>query len=89
MSAQEALSFNMVSKIFTRNELDTILWPQLIQQAQLPIESLRVTKSLMQRFVADDLLRACDHELTELYKRFESNDFIEALMSFLQRKSKL
>lgn len=89
LTADEAYAFNMVSKVFTRNELETVLWPQLIRQSKLPVESLKVTKSLMHRFVSDELRQACDFELSELYKRFESPDFIEALLNFMQRKSKL
>lgn len=89
LPANEAYTFNLVSKVYKKPELDTILWPQLVQQSRLPVDSLKVTKNLMQRFESENLQRSCDFELIELYKRFESMDFIEALMNFMQRKSKL
>lgn len=89
LPATEAYAFNMISKIYTKDELDTVLWPQLKQHSLLPVDSLNVTKGLMRRFESDDLKRACDFELDELFKRFETDDFMEALMNFMQRKSKL
>lgn len=43
----------------------------------------------MKKFELNDLEKSCDEETEELYKRFETDDFIVALTNFLQRKSKL
>lgn len=89
LSAAEALQFNLVSKIYKKFELDSILWPQLRDQSKLPQESIRVTKKLISKFDIENLEKSCDLELEQLYKRFESEDFVEAVANFMQRKSKL
>lgn len=89
LSADEAYRFNFVSKVYTKSELETILWPQIQEHSKLPVKSLEITKKLMKKFEIKDLEKVCDEETEELYKRFESDDFIIALTKFLQRKSKL
>lgn len=89
LTAQEAYEFNFVSKVFTASELDTILWPQIREMSKLPSNSIQVTKKLMTNFDRKDLQKSCDDEIEELYKRFESEDFITGIANFLQRKSKL
>lgn len=89
LSAIEAHQFQFVSKVFKKSELDTILWPQIQEHSKLPAKSLEITKKLMKKFELNDLEKSCDEETEELYKRFETDDFIVALTNFLQRKSKL
>lgn len=89
LTANEALKFNLVSEVFKRDELNSILWPRIVNYSKLPIESLKVTKSLMVRFELKELERTCEKELIELCKRFESQDFIDGVIRFMERKSKL
>lgn len=89
LTANEALKFNLVSEIFKRDELNSILWPRIVNYSKLPVESLKVTKSLMVRFELKELESACEKELIELCKRFESQDFIDGVIRFMERKSKL
>lgn len=89
LSAAEALQFGLISKVYKRSELDTLLWPKLVEFSQLPRESLCTTKRLMSKFQVDKLEKVCDIELQELYKRMESEEFMQAVATFMQRKSKL
>lgn len=89
LSAAEAYQFGLISKIYKKSELDTLLWPKLMEFSKLPRESLCTTKRLMSKFQVDILEKACDAELQELYKRMESEEFMEAIATFMQRKSKL
>lgn len=89
LSAAEALHFGFVSKLYTKSELDTVLWPEIRNYSNLPKESVCVTKKLVSQFERDHLEKVCDRELEELYKRFESDEFMEAIAKFVQRKSKL
>lgn len=89
LSAAEALHFGFVSKLYKKSELDTILWEEIKEYSKLPRESLCVTKKLVSQFERENLEKVCDRELEELYKRFESDEFMEAIAKFMQRKSKL
>lgn len=89
MSAAEAYQFGLVSKVYKNSELNTLLWPKLIEFSKLPRESLCTTKRLMSKFQVDKLEQVCDVELEELYKRMQSEEFFDAVATFMQRKSKL
>lgn len=89
LSAAEALQFNLVSKVYKKSELDSVVWPQLREHSKLSRGSICVTKKLITEFDLKNLENACDRELEELYKRFDSDEFIEAVANFMERKSKL
>lgn len=87
--AQEALQFNLISKVYNKSDLNSELWMPLIESSKLPPGSLRVTKKLMNAADMKNLEDACDRELIELFIKFESEEFIRAVMDFMTRKSKL
>lgn len=89
LSATEAYQFNLVSKVYKISELESVLWPQLREHSKLSSGSICVTKKLISEVELTNLENACERELKELYKRFNSDDFIEAVANFMQRKSKL
>lgn len=78
-----------MSQVVSQADLELKLWPKIEKFAKLPQESILVTKQLMKKFEIADLDLALETELTELYKRFMSDEFIEALGNFMTRKSKL
>lgn len=89
MSADEALKFNFVSEVFTTSELSTKLWPRIENYATLPKDSMRASKYLLRKFDLAELEKACDDEMVELYKRQDSEEFMNAVINFMNRKSKL
>lgn len=89
MSASEALKFNFVSEVFAPSDLSTKLWPRIEHFATLPKNSMRVSKQLVKKFEIDHLLRACDEEMAELYKCQDGEEFMNAVINFMNRKSKL
>lgn len=89
LSAAEAYQFGFISQLYKTTELNTKLWPKLEELSKLPRDSLCVTKKLMSQFEFDKLEMVCDHELNELDKRFETEEFVQAVANFMQRKSKL
>lgn len=89
LSAQEALQFNLISKVVNKSKLNSELWLPLIESSKLPSDSLRVTKKLMNAADVKNLEEACDRELKELFTKFESEEFGRAVMDFMSRKSKL
>lgn len=89
MPAAEAHQFNLVAKVYKTSELDSVLWPQLREHSKLSRGSICVTKKLISDFELNNLEKACDRELEQLYERFNTEDFMEAVANFMQRKSKL
>lgn len=90
LSAAEAYKFGLVSEVYTKSELDTVLWPKLLEHSKLPKDSLTVTKKLMTESEIEIMERYCHREMEELSKRYESPEFLEAVARFmLPRKSKL
>ncbi|XP_023167989.2 enoyl-CoA delta isomerase 2, mitochondrial [Drosophila hydei] len=89
MSAQEAYKFNFVSRIFKLNELDSVVWPKIREYAELPPNSMRECKRLIQLPLRELLIRANDAECDALLKRFYDTECIQAIIDFAQRKSKL
>lgn len=89
MSAKEALNFNFVSEVFATSELLTKLWPRIENFATLPKNSMRVSKKLMKKFDIDTLEKVCDEEMAELYKCQDGEEFMNAVINFMNRKSKL
>lgn len=89
LTAAEALKFNFVSEVFTNSELSTKLWPRIESFSKLPKDSIRISKKLMQKIELAELKQACDDELAELYKRYDSEEHIDAMKNFMNRKSKL
>ncbi|XP_062130884.1 enoyl-CoA delta isomerase 2 [Drosophila sulfurigaster albostrigata] len=89
LSAQEAYHFHFVSRIFKLSELDSVVWPKIREYSELPPTSMRECKRLINFSLRESLKRANDEECEALYKRFFEDEFIEAIMKFNTRKSKL
>ncbi|XP_059615971.1 enoyl-CoA delta isomerase 2-like [Phlebotomus argentipes] len=88
MTAEEALRFNVVSEVYTRDEAQTKIWPRIEAFAKLPHKSLIITKGLIQKFDIDALEAANNAEVEALRERTSSEDCIQAAMEFAQRKLK-
>ncbi|XP_073841344.1 enoyl-CoA delta isomerase 3, peroxisomal-like [Musca autumnalis] len=86
---EDAFKYGLVTRIFKMDELDTIIWPKLREYSQLPPESLLITKSLMRMHEKEHLYKALYKECEELYSRFYSEVFINAVAQFASRKSKI
>ena len=89
MSAAEAYKFGMISNVYKKDELETILWPKLFEHAKLSKESLNTTKKLMTQLDIEHLDAVCDRELIEMRKRIESAEFSKTITKLMQRKSNL
>lgn len=89
LSASEALQFGFVSEVWSGNELETKIWPRIESYSKLPKDSVRVSKDLMKRFDTTALLAANENELAALRERASSAEAMEAILSFMSRKSKL
>ncbi|EDW39439.1 GL16867 [Drosophila persimilis] len=89
LSSAEAYNFNFVSRIYKTEELDSVVWPKLREFSALPPTSLKEGKRLIKEGFLANLLKANDAECTELLNRFQGDEFIQAIMDFATRKSKL
>lgn len=89
LTVDEAHRLGMVSEIVAKSDLETKLWPRIERFALLSAESIQTTKKLLQKFDTDKLDAVCDAELDELYERFHSEDFANAVIAFMSRKAKL
>lgn len=89
MSADEALRFNFVSEIFDDIELHEKIWPKIERFTKLPQESMRACKRLRQKTEIETLSTVCEMELDELGERQQSEEAINAVLIFFNRKSKL
>lgn len=89
LSAQEAYHFNFVSRVFKLSELDSVVWPKIREYAELPPQSMKECKRLINVSLRENLIRANDEECKELLKRTHSEEFLIAMMNFSNRKSKL
>lgn len=90
LTAKEALRCKFVSRSYKLREFHEMAWKSLMQYAnQQPIEALLMSKKLMRQVDKDVLLRAIDNECIALEQRLQSAEFIQAILKFSQKKSKL
>ncbi|XP_067646419.1 enoyl-CoA delta isomerase 2 [Eurosta solidaginis] len=87
ITAQEAYQFGFVSKLYDATALDTEIWPSIREISELPLNSLRISKSLVRMHDRDALYRVLHAESEELKKRFLSDEFANAMMAFATRKN--
>uniref|UniRef100_A0A1A9W7M0 Enoyl-CoA delta isomerase 2, mitochondrial n=1 Tax=Glossina brevipalpis TaxID=37001 RepID=A0A1A9W7M0_9MUSC len=85
----EALQYHFVSRVYKPSELNNVIWPKLFAFSELPPESLQISKKLLRNHQKSNILQAIDAECDELYKRFHTEEFFNALMQFNAKKSKL
>ncbi|EDV97441.1 enoyl-CoA delta isomerase 2 [Drosophila grimshawi] len=89
MSAQEAYHFHFVSRIFKLSELDSVVWPKIRQFSELPPKSMRECKRLINLPLQENLVRCNNAECEALLGRFKDDEFVQAVINFSMRKSKL
>ncbi|XP_055914417.1 enoyl-CoA delta isomerase 2-like [Eupeodes corollae] len=87
LTATEALRLNFVADVVKPQELDTKIWPKIMDITRLPLGSLMAGKALLMKAHNKDLESALIEECAELQKRFRSDEFFNALAAFGQRKS--
>lgn len=89
LSAQEALRCKFVSRVYKSHEFHEKSWKALLEFANQPIEALLMSKRLMRQVDKDLLLKAINAECIALEQRLQSEEFLQAVLNFSQKKSKL
>jgi Delta3-Delta2-enoyl-CoA isomerase len=85
MTAREAERYGFVAHVY--KDVREV-WERLKQIKNLPIGSIMANKNLTRKFTIQELEAASMAEAEELGRRFESEEFFAALMSFQEAKKK-
>ncbi|XP_036339362.1 enoyl-CoA delta isomerase 2-like [Rhagoletis pomonella] len=88
LHAEEALNFNFVARIVPAAELERQLWPQLLEAARLPVESLRATKRLLGRAELEQLLLALEAECRVVEPLRFGETYQRAIKAFVKREER-
>lgn len=89
MSSLEALKFGFVSEIYSSEDMLEKIWSKIYSLPNLPKDSLLNSKRLLKMFDKDCLVLANMKECDELEERWKSEEFQNAVISFISRASKL
>ncbi|XP_075172600.1 enoyl-CoA delta isomerase 2-like [Anomaloglossus baeobatrachus] len=89
LTAQEACSVGLVTEVFPDATFQQEVWSRLRNYATLPKTCLALSKELIRNVEKEKLHYVCEKEFELLAKRVNSEDAINAIKEFFQRKSKL
>lgn len=88
LSAQEAYHFGFVSQVIPHKDLNNFIG-SLDQYGSLPVNIVKINKELVMRDLRETLTKRNETEMESLKVCLESEEFAQATLSFMQRKSKL
>ncbi|XP_042318402.1 enoyl-CoA delta isomerase 2-like isoform X3 [Sceloporus undulatus] len=89
LTAAEACSQGLVTEVFPDNAFQKEVWIRLKEYASLPRNSLTVSKQLLRSMDKDKLHEVNSQECVCLQERWTSDECLNAVVSFFQKKSKL
>ncbi|XP_013918393.1 PREDICTED: enoyl-CoA delta isomerase 2, mitochondrial [Thamnophis sirtalis] len=89
LTAAEACSQGLVTEVFPDSTFQKEVWARLKAYANLPKKSLAVSKQLIRNMEKEKLYEVNSQECECLVERWLSEECMNAIMSFLQKKSKL
>jgi peroxisomal 3,2-trans-enoyl-CoA isomerase len=89
VSASEAESMGLVTRVFDRSTFMTETGLLIKSYSELPIGSLIAAKKLIRKAESEALHRANKSEVEELRPRWGSEECLQAVLNFFQRKAKL
>ncbi|XP_042318416.1 enoyl-CoA delta isomerase 2-like [Sceloporus undulatus] len=89
ITAEEACARGLVTEVFSDSAFQGEVWTRLNAYANLPKNSLAVSKQLMRSVEKEILHAVASRECDQLLERCFSDECINAIMSFFQKKSKL
>ncbi|XP_051165537.1 enoyl-CoA delta isomerase 3, peroxisomal-like [Leptopilina boulardi] len=89
MNPEEARECGLISKIYKSDSVDEI-WKYLETiVTTMSFETIQATKMLIKRWDMNKLLKVNEDEVKELVKRYNSEDLVNRVLTFVNRKSKL
>ncbi|XP_062833770.1 enoyl-CoA delta isomerase 2 isoform X2 [Anolis carolinensis] len=89
LTAAEACSQGLVTEVFPDNTFQKEVWARLKAYASLPRNSLKLSKQLIRRTDKEKLNEANSKECACLQEIWASDECMNAVMNFFQKKSKL
>lgn len=89
LTAAEACERGLVTEVFPDSSFQTEVWTRLKAYAQLPPNSLALSKQLIRMVEKERLHAVNDQEVERLVERWLSDECMNAIMSFFQAKAKL
>lgn len=88
LSAQEAYQFGLISDIIPHSKLNKFI-ESLYKYGQIPVKSLTRNKQLIIANYKPVLYECVNREMEQLFECVESEDFANAMLTFVNKKSKL
>lgn len=88
ISAQEAYTFGLVSEVIPHAKLEAFIGG-LYKYGSLSVNSVKFNKKLMMDGLRKTLTEVNNRELEALQTCMDSEEFAQAIMAFMKRKSKL
>ncbi|XP_035286493.1 enoyl-CoA delta isomerase 2-like isoform X1 [Anguilla anguilla] len=89
LSATEACQQGLVTEVFPDSTFQTEVWERLKAYTQLPRDSLALSKRLIRSVEKEKLHSVNDRECEQVKERLHSEEALNAVIHFLQAKSKL
>ncbi|XP_050174184.1 enoyl-CoA delta isomerase 2 isoform X3 [Myiozetetes cayanensis] len=89
LTAAEACAQGLVTEVFPDNSFQKEVWARLEAYASLPKNSLAVSKQLLRSVEKEKLHAVNSKECEVLTERWLSDECVNAIVSFFQKKSKL
>lgn len=88
ISAQEAYHFGFVSEVIPRQKIDSFI-ESLYQYGSLPVNVVKINKKLLMSPLRKTLTECNEREVESLKICVESEEFAQAALAFMSKKSKL
>ncbi|XP_020829473.1 enoyl-CoA delta isomerase 2 [Phascolarctos cinereus] len=89
LTAREAYAQGLVTEVFPDSTFQKEVWTRLKAYSRLPAQTVMASKQLLRGFEKETLHRVNFEECTLLCERWHSDDCINAIINFMNRKSKL
>ncbi|NXI29040.1 ECI2 isomerase, partial [Sterrhoptilus dennistouni] len=89
LTAAEACAQGLVTEVFPDSSFQKEVWARLEAYASLPKNSLAVSKQLLRSMEKEKLHAVNSRECEVLKERWLSDECVNAIVSFFQKKSKL
>ncbi|XP_068054745.1 enoyl-CoA delta isomerase 2 isoform X1 [Anomalospiza imberbis] len=89
LTAAEACAQGLVTEVFPDSSFQKEVWARLEAYASLPKNSLAVSKQLLRSMEKEKLHAVNSRECEVLTERWLSDECVNAIVSFFQKKSKL
>ncbi|XP_037549956.1 enoyl-CoA delta isomerase 2, mitochondrial [Nematolebias whitei] len=89
LTAVQACQLGLVTEVFPDNSFQSEVWTRLKAYAELPRNSLALSKQLVRSVDKERLYAVNDAEVQRLMERWTSDECFNAVMSFFQAKARL